>query len=340
MEANLEGIVNILKPPGMTSHDVISFLRRSLGIKKIGHCGTLDPQAAGVLPVCLNQATKLADYLAGGEKSYYCEMRLGFETDTQDVWGAVTKAYPPAEAAFGGSQEETRQVLSSFEGEIQQEVPAYSSVKRDGKSLHQYARRGEPITGISRGVLIRSISLVACDEKNIRFIVRCGGGTYVRMLCRDIGRKLGTGGVMSFLLRLEVGPFSIEESSTLEEIAALADAGRQGLPGSHAMDEVLYPKELALAHMPCLHAQAGDADKLRHGQSLWLADPTGAWQSLRGAVSAQHETQPAGRGESHAAQGKAWAKDDRGRLVALGSLSPGTGSKSGQVLFKPDKTFA
>ena len=320
----MEGILNILKPPGMTSHDVVAFLRRTLGIHKIGHCGTLDPQAAGVLPVCLGQATKLADYLAGGEKTYYCEMKLGYETDTQDIWGSVTAVYPPLQPDLTPDPAIIQQALRSLEGEILQEAPAYSAVKRDGKSLHRYAREGKPVTGIMRKAFVYSLTLVGAGEGVLRFVVRCGGGTYVRMLCRDLGRILQTGAVMSFLLRLRVGPFLLEDSVTLEEILQRKDADPAFLSG------VLSPKELALRHLPSLAAKEDEVIRLRQGQSLWLAAP--ADEAPEGNLPGL-QSLPADTGM------KIWVKDEMQRLAALGTCTPGLGSHENQYLFKPDKTF-
>lgn len=317
----MEGIINILKPPGMTSHDVISFLRRTTGERKIGHCGVLDPEAAGVLPVCLGQATRLADFLSGGEKSYYCEMKLGYETETQDIWGKTTWACPAGMPDPFTQPDRISESARSLVGEIRQEVPAYSSVKREGKSLYKYAREGKPYSGIIRNVSVYSIELVkrlpddpanagSPAERGISFIIECGSGTYVRMICRDLGRKLGCGGVMSFLLRLNVGPFRLEDSVTLEEILRRKE-------GEAPFEDILAPKELALARVPAIRAEDREAAKLRQGQSVWLpAADTGS-----------------------GSEEEVWVSDRDQRLVALGSFTRGYGERAGQVLYKPNKTF-
>ena len=310
----------------MTSHDVVSFLRRTLGEKKIGHCGTLDPQAAGVLPVCLGQATKLTDYLTGGKKSYFCEMVLGYETDTQDIWGEITQTFPATSWQGLYDPAVIQEVFHSLEGEIWQEAPAYSSVKKDGKSLYKYAREGKPVTGITRNVRIDSIDLVDFGGGKIRFIVYCGSGTYVRTLCRDIGRKLGTGGTMSFLLRLSAGPCLMDESVTLEEIRDRARTGER-LP-----DGILLPKELALSALPCLKADKKEAAALRQGQVVWLRvdDPLYGDTLHRDPRHAETRKQEGRR---------LWVADEDRRLVALGFGEPGQSGREGQLLFKPDKTF-
>ena len=317
----MEGVINILKPPGMTSHDVVALLRRLLGEKRIGHCGTLDPEAAGVLPVCVGQATRLADYLSGGDKSYYCEMALGYETDTQDIWGATIWVCPVDTPDPLGEPEKLAEAARSLEGKVMQEAPAYSSVKREGKSLHQYAREGKPITGVMRQVDIRSIRLLDAwpaspaspapwRDRPVRFIVDCGSGTYVRMICRDMGRKLGCGAAMSSLLRLRVGPFHLDQSVSLDEIKRMKEDGE-------GFEAVLHPKELALTRMTELHVEDEEALRLRHGQGVWLP----------GGEAVKPE------------EGRAWASEAGGRLVALGAYTPGSGDRAGWVFFKPDKTF-
>ena len=376
----MEGIINILKPPGMTSHDVIAFLRRTLGEKKIGHCGTLDPEAAGVLPVCVGQATKLAEYLSGGEKAYYCEMAAGYETDTQDIWGETTWVYPGDVDNALLAPDRIAEAARSLVGEIEQEVPAYSAIKREGKSLHQYAREGKLYTGITRTVSVRSIQLLdiyahpdadaeahtdtdadtdahtdtdvdtnaqaLAQARKIAFIVECGAGTYVRMICRDIGRKLGCGGVMSFLLRLRVGPFRLEDSFTLEEIRQWAGEGKAG-------EGFIAPKELALAYLPKLTANSHEAARLRQGQAMWLPADGLALKSGGTAPSGESLMPPGSgaasgdglvQGSTAAAPPKggyrAWVADGEGRLAALGICKPGGDSRSGHVYFKPDKTFS
>ncbi len=319
----MEGIINVLKPPGMTSHDVVSFLRRTLGQKKIGHCGTLDPQAAGVLPVCLGQATKLADYLSGGEKSYYGELELGYETDTQDIWGERIGAFPVPDLDSAAGLERIQLAAASLEGRILQEVPAFSAVKKQGQSLHRLARKGQTVSGLAREVLIRSFQILEYRGTKIRFIVECGSGTYVRMLCRDLARLLGSGGAMSFLLRLSVGPCLLANSLTLEEIQQYKEDSETFPEG------ILAPKELALFSLPQVTVAEGEALRLRQGQTLWLS---GEEQSAGSQDKSMDK-------DADKSTEKGCALDLQGRLVALGSWQAGYGDKEGRVLFKPDKTF-
>lgn len=215
----MDGVVNILKPPGMTSHDVVSFLRRQFKIKKIGHAGTLDPQAAGVLPLCIGQGTRLLEYLTDHDKEYLCEMTLGLTTTTQDAWGEVVKCREYRHITL----EMVQQNLSRFVGEITQIVPAYSAVKIQGVPLYKRARKGQEITPIMRKVHIYKIELVRFVPPKLAFAIHCSKGTYVRTICHDLGEALGVGGHMSFLLRTRVGEFNLMDSLTLEDVAALQE---------------------------------------------------------------------------------------------------------------------
>lgn len=213
----MNGVINVLKPPGMTSHDIVGYLRKTLGQKKIGHAGTLDPQAAGVLPVCLGQATRLVDYLGSGEKEYICRLTLGISTDTQDAWGAKVKETPVRNL----SREDMEAVLPFFTGEIVQKTPMYSAVKVAGTPLYKMAREGKTIVARERKVSIYYLDLLDFHEQTAVLRVGCSRGTYIRTLCHDIGEYLGVGGHMSFLVRTKVGSFSLAESLTIEEIACL-----------------------------------------------------------------------------------------------------------------------
>lgn len=260
------GILNLLKPAGMTSHDCISFLRRITGIKRIGHTGTLDPMAVGVLPVCIGMATRVIDYMDGGEKSYRCELLLGVETDTQDIWGTVIRDRQAEAAAV--TEERLRAALASLEGEILQTPPAYSAVKVDGRRLYEYARAGETAQAKPRPAWIRRIALRSYDPDVQRgvFDVDCGRGTYVRSLCSDAGDALGCGAAMSFLLRTASGPFRLESAVTPEEAAehwrerllppdaALDHLGRLEIPAARVLwfcnGGSLRPDEVELLRLP------------------------------------------------------------------------------------------
>ena len=222
-----EGFLNILKPPGMSSHDVISVARRVLGIKKIGHAGTLDPGAAGVLPVAVGRAARLVEYLSDADKSYRAELTLGMATDSGDDMGQVIErcadfALPTAE------QLET--VLQSFVGEIVQVPPAYSAIKINGQRACDLARQNIAVEIPERRIRIHRIELLAQRENVLLLDVDCSKGTYIRTLCADIGTKLGIPATMSFLVRTRVGDFSLADACTLEELAARGYSAQQPLP--------------------------------------------------------------------------------------------------------------
>ena len=216
----MDGFINLLKPAGMTSHDVVSALRRILCTKKIGHTGTLDPDATGVLPVCIGRATKLCDMLTDKNKDYEAVIRFGLTTDTEDISGNVIKT-----REYNGTKEEIRDTILSFKGDIYQIPPMYSAIKVNGRKLYQLAREGIEIERRPRDVYIRSIHIndmnLQDDEPSVTMTVSCSKGTYIRTLCHDIGEKLGCGACMKSLSRTRVGRFYIDDSYTINQIAAL-----------------------------------------------------------------------------------------------------------------------
>lgn len=214
------GIINLLKPAGMTSHDCVYFLRKTSGIKRIGHTGTLDPMAAGVLPLCVGNATRIMDYLDLDHKVYRCEMILGVTTDTWDIWGEVTE---DRRGRFEKPDFKTiEQVFRSFTGEIFQTPPSYSSVRIAGKHLYEYAREGKEIKADKRPVIVHRLQAKGYDRATgrITFDLECSKGTYVRSICNEVGDILGCGGAMSFLLRMGSGDFLLEDTVTPERLEA------------------------------------------------------------------------------------------------------------------------
>lgn len=208
----MNGILNILKPPGLTSHDIINKIRKKTGFKRVGHAGTLDPEAAGVLPVCVGSATRLIQYMDHRKKVYRAEMKMGLETTTQDTTGEVicrNESMP--------GKEEIIEVLESFVGEYHQTPPMYSSIKKNGRKLYEIAREGNEVERKKRIKQIHSVNPIRINDKFVMFDVSCSEGTYVRTLCHDAGRKLGCGAAMSFLLRIESCGFLVENAITLEE---------------------------------------------------------------------------------------------------------------------------
>ena len=216
----MDGVFNVLKPPGMTSHDVIGFLRRALNTKKIGHGGTLDPDAAGVLPVFAGSATRLLSYAMDGRKQYIAEFTLGEQRDTGDDSGTVVKTMPVPEI----SEQQLREVLQRFLGKQMQLPPMYSAVKINGQKLYQLARKGVEVEREARPIEIYRLELLDFAKSKFTVAVECSKGTYIRVLGEDIATALGTCGTMSFLLRTQVGSYLLNEAHTLQEIAENPEA--------------------------------------------------------------------------------------------------------------------
>lgn len=216
----LFGFLNIYKPTGMTSHDVVAILRKITKIKQIGHTGTLDPFAQGVLPICIGKATRLIEYL-DDEKEYLAEISLGKATDTYDLEGAMT-----SECNLKITLKEVEDGLKAFEGEILQTPPIYSALKVNGKKLYEYARKGEEVKIEPRKVTIEKIELKSFDEKNqiAEVLIKCSKGTYIRSIAHDLGQNLGVGGHLSKLIRTQAGKFFVDKSISLEEIKNIEDA--------------------------------------------------------------------------------------------------------------------
>lgn len=223
----MNGILNILKPPGMTSFDVVGYLRGVIKIKKIGHTGTLDPGAVGVLPICIGSATKAIEYMTDKDKVYRAEMTLGVSTDTQDSSGQVLE-----QREVNVTSEEVSRVVTQFVGKLQQIPPMYSAIKVEGKKLYELARSGITVERKPREIEVYSINIIKNIEeksegpKTVILDVHCSKGTYIRTLCHDIGEQLGCGGHMSFLVRMKAGSFTIASALTLQEIASLHREGR------------------------------------------------------------------------------------------------------------------
>ena len=220
----MDGILVIRKEKGYTSHDVVAKLRGILHMKKIGHTGTLDPAAEGVLPVALGKGTRLVELLTEKEKTYEAVLRLGVSTDTQDMTGAVLSEKPVTV-----TEEEVREAVGSFVGEQLQIPPMYSALKVNGKKLYELAREGKSIERKPRPVVFYEIRILDMELPLVRISVTCSKGTYIRTLCNDIGEKLGCGGAMEELLRTRSGNFTLEESMTLSQVEeAVARIARIG----------------------------------------------------------------------------------------------------------------
>ena len=252
----MDGIFNVLKPPGMTSHDVIGFLRRALNTKKIGHGGTLDPDAAGVLPVFAGTATRLLSYAMEGRKQYIAEFTLGEQRDTGDDSGTLVKTMPVPEL----SEAKLKEVLQSFLGKQIQLPPMYSAVKINGQKLYQLARKGVEVERKARPIEIYKLELLDAKlptesisaKYSFTVAVECSKGTYIRVLGEDIATALGTCGTMSFLLRTQVGSYLLNEAHTLQEIAE-NPAGCCAKPIT------------AVSHLPKLELTANQAARITNG---------------------------------------------------------------------------
>ncbi|MBR5229934.1 MAG: tRNA pseudouridine(55) synthase TruB [Firmicutes bacterium] len=232
-----DGIININKPEGMTSHDVIYKLRKIIGVKKMGHTGTLDPMATGVLPICLGKATRVAEYMDVDFKKYRCTMILGVITDTQDVTGEVLETF----STDGVTEEDVRAAFSGFHGVIDQKPPMYSAVRVGGRRLYDYARAGEEVEVKTRQIYIRSLEIEHIDlnpedsKKRVTFSVECSKGTYIRTICQDAGQALGCGATMEKLERTSSGCFKIEEAYTLDQLREVGE--KAGLDPSRRFGE-------------------------------------------------------------------------------------------------------
>ena len=209
----LNGMINVYKEKGYTSHDVVNRLRRVLGQKKIGHTGTLDPQAEGVLPVCLGSGTKLCDLFVHSGKEYRAVLLLGVITDTQDTTGTVLQTQDVPE-----DEEAVRRAVMSFAGTYEQVPPMYSAVKINGRKLYEFARKGIEVERKSRQVTIDSIDITDISLPRLTITVSCSKGTYIRTLCEDIGRKIGCGGCLESLVRTRTGTFSIDSALRIDAI--------------------------------------------------------------------------------------------------------------------------
>lgn len=257
---DINGILVVDKPANISSAHVVKQLKKIPGINKIGHTGTLDPAATGVLVCPVNRATRLSSFLLADTKIYVACMMLGIETDTQDAEGKVT-----ANASVDEITETViRGTIREFEGEIDQVPPVFSALKHKGKPLYAYARQGIPVTKPARKVHIAYIRIQDIRLPRVWFEVGCASGTYIRTLCADIGKKLGCGGHMETLRRIKCGGFDIHEAMPLEKLMAYSSLA--------AMKALVIPMVDALPEMPALTADAALADRIRHGKVLFAGD--------------------------------------------------------------------
>ena len=254
----MDGIINVYKEKGFTSHDVVAKLRGSLHQKKIGHTGTLDPEAVGVLPVCLGKATKVCDLLTNKDKTYRAVCRLGVSTDTQDMTGRILQRGDFSRV----TQERLKEVLESFIGDQLQVPPMYSALKINGKKLYELAREGKTVERKPRPIRIHSINLIEYRQMEGLFTmdVTCSKGTYIRTLCHDIGEKLGCFGAMESLQRTRVGVFTLENALTLEQIEVLMK--------QNEMEQQILSVDALFPEYPTFQIRDEFAAKLSNGNPL------------------------------------------------------------------------
>ncbi|GAB4528526.1 MAG: tRNA pseudouridine(55) synthase TruB [Anaerolineae bacterium] len=236
--SNVSGILNINKPAGMTSHDVVMYVRRLTGQRKVGHAGTLDPMATGVLLLCLGQATRVAEYLMAGRKRYRAVVRLGVSTDTYDAEGVVTRSVHSSDL----SQAQILDALAAFQGTIQQVPPPFSAIRQNGQRLYELARRGISVQAPPRTVQIHSISLVAWEAPDLTLDVTCSPGTYIRSLAHDLGQRLGVGGHLTALTRRASGQWVLENAVTLDNLKHAVEGG-DWLTLLHPLEDALQDFE-------------------------------------------------------------------------------------------------
>ncbi|MCX7774206.1 MAG: tRNA pseudouridine(55) synthase TruB [Clostridia bacterium] len=259
----MHGILNIHKTTGMTSFDVVAKIRRLFNTKKVGHAGTLDPDAGGVLPVCVGKATKVIEYMMEKDKAYRVGLMLGAATDTQDASGHVLY-----ENKVESSFESIEHTIKSFVGPMEQIPPMYSAIKVDGKKLYELARQGVEIERKPRPVTFYGIDILSMenvgDKVRVIMDVNCSKGTYMRTLCHDIGEKLGCGGHMESLVRTRSGPFLLKDAYTLESLNELKAKNR--------LEEALLPMDQALVQLDAVHVNDEEAKRLLNGLTIGLSD--------------------------------------------------------------------
>ncbi len=260
----MDGVLCVLKPPGMTSHDVVDVVRRHSRLRRVGHTGTLDPGAAGVLVCCLGRATRLSEFLTDADKEYRVELRLGMSTDTGDAYGVRQPAADPAAAARAVPRAELDAALARFVGEIPQIPPMASAVHHAGTRLYRLARRGEVVEREARPVWIYRIDVLhaSADGRTVLLHVSCGKGTYIRKLCIDVGEALGVGGYAHFMVRTRTGPFELEDAATLEELQSLAERG--------ALADAVQPMDRAVSHLPAVDLPDRSVSDVLHGHAIPL----------------------------------------------------------------------
>jgi tRNA pseudouridine55 synthase len=249
----MDGILNINKATGMTSHDVVAKIRKILKQKRVGHAGTLDPAASGVLPICIGQGTRVAEYLSESGKAYQADILYGIVTDTYDSEGSIIRTASAADLTLTKIEE----TLPHFLGAQMQQPPRYSAIKIQGQPAYKRARAGEELSLAARPITITSLEILAWEPPRLTLAIECSKGTYIRSLAYDLGERIGCGAHLSALIRTRSGPFILLESITLEQLTAAASTG--------TVAERLYPPDTALQAYPAIQLDADTAARVLHG---------------------------------------------------------------------------
>lgn len=267
---NINGIVVVNKPQNWTSHDCVAVVRRVIGVKRVGHTGTLDPMATGVLPVCVGTAARINEYLDYDTKTYACVMKLGIITDTLDIWGEILEERPVPKI----NEAAITETIMGFTGEIYQIPPKYSALKVAGKKLYEYARAGQEVEIKPRKINIKHISVnnIDLENKEISFTVECSKGTYIRSLCADIGEKLGCGACMSGLVRTKTGVFTLDDTVDIEAVKKMS---REELVSK------LFPTDYPLVQFGRVELSANRAKDFVNGKKIPKRDLTIVRESSR-----------------------------------------------------------
>ncbi|HIW39828.1 MAG TPA: tRNA pseudouridine(55) synthase TruB [Candidatus Eubacterium pullicola] len=267
---NINGVVVVNKPQNWTSHDCVAVVRRVIGVKRVGHTGTLDPMATGVLPVCVGTAARINEYLDYDTKTYDCVMKLGIITDTLDIWGEVLEERPVPDM----DEAIIAETIMGFTGEISQIPPKFSALKVAGKKLYEYARAGQEVEIKPRKIIIKHISVnnINLENKEISFTVECSKGTYIRSLCADIGEKLGCGACMSGLVRTKTGVFTLDDTVDIETVKKMS---REELVSK------LFPTDYPLVQFGRVELSANRAKDFVNGKKIPKRDLTIVRESSR-----------------------------------------------------------
>lgn len=268
-------VLPVDKPEGPTSHDVVAVARKALGTRKIGHTGTLDPFASGLLVLCVGRATRLAEYLTGLDKSYVAEARLGVATDSLDRDGEVVEERDGWQDL---SREAVEEALSSFVGEIRQVPPQFSAKKVGGEAMHRKARRGESVALDPVPVTVHALDLLAMELPSITFAVRCSTGTYVRALARDVGERLGVGAHLTELRRTRVGDFSVDDALSMDDLAEVGRVASARVAPADALD-----------HFTRVELSVDEAQRVRHGQRVRIRGHRGEVADAGSVIAVQDD---------------------------------------------------